>query len=766
MGNGRPSPLRSRVVAPAPTERGIPVPTLRCPRGSVAPRSDSQPAVRALSALALRLLALVAASGLLIFVTARAPGAARDLLVLGHAAAALVLVPIGVVQWWRHLAATGSRRAGSIVVALVTLILLGPAASALHYPEPIGFFERQRRAWSGAWAESAARESPTTGLDAVLHGLGDGDLGGAMGLIALSSLLGGAFLGASLGAGRPGRSGHRNLGVATTAFVVLATATAIAIPIARREQIVAYTTLHSVAGLGVCTLVALHALLPRWQGRGALGRAAVVAVSLLGTAALWWPSYKALHFTAMDPQRKAQVFALVTSPPDRAARAAAHQDPRPAVERALASSFTCGGTGCHEAIVADWEGSAHRYASSNTFYRAALRELVTARGPAEALACAACHDPSRAAAGTAGHLDLRAAASPTDDGVGCASCHAISHVWGSPPANGRFSFAVALRGPADSPLARASTRLDPRPHRERFLTRGVALDATPCQGCHRFEVGPDIGASEAHVLQEQRIGGGLLGGGETNCISCHLPTDSTGLYRHRMAGIAADLGSFVPAPGPAVARYARAVRDFTGARVATPIDTPTVAREDFGTLEGEFRGQGQSALHLRIEAAPVDAAALRLDVRTLNLGIGHAFPSGPFDLQRTWLEVHVTDGRGRTVAHLGDPVRDPDGDDAPLRLGAKELRADGSAVPRHRLFELHTVSEKQQVGRDVRHDVLTVPLDGEPTGPFHVRARWLFRRVNVEFEAWARAEIGTSGAVSIWDLASAETTVPSARPGP
>lgn len=712
---------------------------------------------------ALQTLLLAALTGLAVFATARLPGAPRDALVIGHACIAGAAVLGGLVALVRHLRATGGGMVPTLALWAFVGALCGPAASALHFPEPIGFWERQRRAVVGALAEAGDKEDPARWF-ARLEGTVGYDWGGLVGAASVGALLlvfGGL---AVVGAARLGQGGRRLHGYALAGMAGWAAATGVAIPLVDREAIIAQATLHSVSGLGVVVLLLLHAM-PTWSRAGRVlwfARSGTAGLFLLVASALWWSLYATLHHHALHADRKAEVFSLVATPQGPQGRHAAHADPRPRVRDMLDSSASCGGEGCHDAIVADWAGSPHRYAASNTFYRAAVGELLRERPAEDALFCASCHDPARAAAGTAGH-DYGDPSFGDSGGVGCAACHGISHVFGAPPSNGAFAMAVDLRAPAADPLARLATRLDPRRHRERFLTRGVALDASPCRSCHRLELGPDFGPSQSFVLQHQDTADGLLADAGANCVSCHLPTDRTGLYRHRMAGIAADLRAYVDpasdADRAAVLGHERAAADLTGARPWAPFGEEG-PRPSFGTLEGAFRGAAPTAIHLRVEDLAVQGAEVSVQFVTVNGTVGHALPSGPFDLQRMWLEVLAVDAHGLVLAHEGDPAADPDGDRALFRLGARELRSDGSPLPRHRLWELDRVEGKRQIGPGPVRDRWTFMPPPGTRGPIRLRARWLFRRVHGEFERWARSEVGTPGAVTLLDLASVEHVVP------
>ena len=158
----------------------------------------------------------------------------------------------------------------------------------------------------------------------------------------------------------------------------------------------------------------------------------------------------------------------------------------------------------------------------------------------------------------------------------------------------------------------------------------------------------------------------------------------------------------------------------------------------------------------------VEEGALQLGVATSNLGVGHSFPSGPFDLNQVWLELWVEDAAGNVLHHAGD-LDDSGGIlGAPLRLGARELDEAGNEIPRHRILEVRSVADKRVVGREGKlEDTVRVPLPESTSFPLEVRARWLFRRANPEFSRWALGRDGPEGLMPTWELARARRAVPS-----
>jgi hypothetical protein len=689
--------------------------------------------------------------------------------------AALVLGPLALA--W-HLVRTSSR---GWIVALV--IVLGgvasiPVVGALDFPHPAGFVERQ------AEVVQALFDDLSDGLslvDAIRDRVENRHLGGdrvglnfddLLGTIVLLGLLGASALLTFVGIATRARerSASRWSGSALTLLTAWALASGAVLHLQPREYVFGALTLHSVAGTGTVALLLLHVFIRRiadrrwWRG----SLMAVGALWMAGSAALWWWHYEAEHFAGFRPESVLDVFPSARTPgnaEERAWAAAEDSDWPTLPEEHLEGSLSCGESGCHPQITEEWAGSLHRFSADNALYRAAVGELVAAAGPATAAFCANCHDPVRSLAGTV-VADYADGAPPLgSEGVSCVVCHGMVEVDydedGSPPSNGRYTVAADRPYAGEGETRRRRIRLDPRRHRQAMLTNAITLTSIPCSVCHRVEVGPDVGASFEHVLQNpQLISDDLYGGVDLGCSTCHMPQDEASTYTHRLAGIDVDLPAYAIASSPADARrlaaYADAARDFTGLRPWAPIEGPDWPAEVPApfTLEGIHRSAASSVIDLQI--TPVwGPGGLEITARTLNMSIGHQFPTGPFDLQEIWLELYIADADGRVLHHVGQ--LDPDGEvlGRPLRLGGRELRADGSPVPRHRIWEVTEVADERILEGGLRRDRVVAGIPPDAPRPLDVRARWMFRRANPTFTRWAM----DGDVLPAWELATARVRV-------
>ena len=420
-------------------------------------------------------------------------------------------------------------------------------------------------------------------------------------------------------------------------------------------------------------------------------------------------------------------------------RGTSARTPMTTAERASGLSLRvgggCGEAGCHDAIVAEWAGSAHRFATDNELYRAAVANFVAERGATEAVFCAACHDPERVWRGEVAEA-YADGEPPPSDGVSCVACHgAVAAL--EARANGGFVYAELPE--ADATLG---GRLDPRLHADAMFSDGFLTDGRrSCGPCHRLELGPDVGAAWSGHLQNPFEPGREEH--ELLCNDCHMPLKphpaATGIgqrlarnsepyYTHSMPGMNLDLPAYAVGEGAEVG----AVEAFLAGRSSVEAYPP----------EAELQTELEQAM-VQFLGAPsilgieVERVGDELVVITRNLRAGHPFPIGPFDLHEVWQEVEVRVG-GEVVWQVGQLIGD-EVDPAAHRLGARELDGDGSPIQKHRIWTIAQVADKRLIpmGGAVE-DRYTLPPG---LGQIAVDVAWRFRRAPPAFQRWALGEV-------------------------
>lgn len=330
--------------------------------------------------------------------------------------------------------------------------------------------------------------------------------------------------------------------------------------------------------------------------------------------------------------------------------------------RNLSDSATC--ASCHVEIAAQWQASAHAFASfNNPIYRASVDRFREAHGADKSRFCAGCHDPALLVDGA---MDAPIAARDprAHAGVTCRTCHAIEHA----TFDGNGSYRLAALD-----LSAPDTRDPASVAAHKQAARPAAL-GTPqmCGSCHRAflseatghphylpgtdDIGPWL-HSEYAGSQVMRIDHGVRG--ET-CTSCHMKreaatrpdpaTDPDGtVVSHRFLGGHTWLAA-IRGDAEGVAR----AQDFLRAGVVS-VDV-AAARIDGG------------AEHLPADGAPLPAGRRTLlDVVVRNLGVGHNFPGGTRDAQDTRVELELVGPGGEVLARAAEGHR----------LGAAMLDAAG-----------------------------------------------------------------------------------------
>ncbi len=659
-----------------------------------------------------------------------------------------VIAPIALAA---HLVKTGSKAWLTGMCLALGGVLSIQVVAALDFPEPMGFVQQQRQALFESQRVSDFQDATIVGAGVLAFLL----VGSA--LLTLIGIL--------------SRARERATSRWSGAALVLLTAWALAggavLHWQPRAHVFGTLTLHSVAGTGTLALLVLHLAAQR-AARSNAPRVLVAgagAIWMIGAAAGWWVYYEYEHFRGFRPTKLHDALPVYrTSFNQEEFEAAA--DPHSDWPRVPADGFmgavTCGAVDCHEQNTREWAGSVHRFSASNQFYRSAVQELIDAKGVEAAVFCANCHDPERALRGTIAEDYKDGVPEGGSDGVSCEVCHGIVGVDGEPPgdppANARYAVALDAPYPGRGARQERNIRLDPRRHRQAFVTNNMTLRATPCQACHRVELGPHL------VVQNPTVMSRFFGAGGVACTTCHLPQDGAATYTHRMAGINVDLAHYATGLEPGdlelIQDAALHTRDFLGLRRYRPIeheDWPEPIRKAWSP-EGTKRSPGNGVIGLTLAAYPEEGGVLDLRARTLNISIGHQFPAGPFDLHQVWLEVYVADVEGTVIHHEGDLDADGRILGEPRKLGADELVASGEHVKKHRIFEVVEIVNRRLLWSDILKDKFMLEIPEDAVLPLEVRARWLFRRAPPEFAEWS---LGVDKSpLPAHELASAKISVP------
>lgn len=330
----------------------------------------------------------------------------------------------------------------------------------------------------------------------------------------------------------------------------------------------------------------------------------------------------------------------------------------PVSGHALADTVAC--ASCHTEIAAQWQASAHGFASfNNPIYRVSIGRFRAARGLETSRFCGGCHDPSLLVDGA---MDREIAAKDprAHAGVTCRTCHTIEHATFDGNGSYRLAAAELLAPDPERPESVAAHKVAARP--------AALATAQLCGSCHRAFLSEATG--QPHYLPGTDDNGPWLHSeyagsrvmrvdhamSEQTCSSCHMPqeratrpdpaADAEGMLRsHRFLGGHTWLAA-IRGDADTVAR----VQAFLRGVVSVDVAALTVAPDEAG-------GQGAG------EYAPADGAPVRagqrvvFDVVVRNESVGHNFPGGTRDAQDTQVELVLEGKSGALLARPSEPHR-------------------------------------------------------------------------------------------------------------
>ena len=442
---------------------------------------------------------------------------------------------------------------------------------------------------------------------------------------------------------------------------------------------------------------------------------------------------------------------------------------------------------CHPDAHAQWQYSAHRFASfNNPAYLFSVRNtrasaLARDGNVHAARFCAGCHDPVPLFSGRFDDPDFDDVHDPTAHaGITCVSCHANEAI-GSVRGNADFVIGVPERYPfsrADQPIAAWLSgfliKAKPALHKRSFL-KPLHKSAEFCGTCHKVHL--PVALNHYKWLRGQNhydafLLSGVSGHGvtsfyyppkaEENCNRCHMPlveSDDFAARRNDDSGALTVHGHHFPAANTALGHLLgfpesvnEAHREFLegslrvdifGIRAGASIDAPLTAplRPEVPAL------------------APGGEYVVEVVLRTLTLG--HTFTQGTADSNEVWLEVTAVSG-DRVVGISGG--RDPaDGAVDPYShfVNAYVLDRDGNRIDRRNAEDIFTPLYNHQLppgAASVAHYRLTVPKDLD--APLVVTARLHYRKFDTIYMRHFQGEAFTGNTLPITTIASDEVAFP------
>jgi len=359
---------------------------------------------------------------------------------------------------------------------------------------------------------------------------------------------------------------------------------------------------------------------------------------------------------------------------------------------------------CHQEIYQQWQGSVHHFASFNDpFYKATILHMQELNGVQGSKFCAGCHDHAVFFNGRFERPMKDQADTPeAQNGLGCVSCHSITHV-SSSIGNGDFEMefpSMHAIASSKNPLLKAAERftiyLNPEPHRRTFMKAFMRdQSAEFCSTCHKVHLDEPInhyrwirGFNDYDSWQASGVSG--LGARSfyyppktQTCGECHMqkvaahdPAARGGMvHNHRFAAANTALATVTKD-----AAQEKATEDFLKSGfitldlfAASPVEAKAkgdvaMKRTDQPvqasmTGVGEEAEQSSAAVLREVGriAAPIDGPGVafapgtdvRVDAVVRTRKIGHLFPGGTVDTADVWVEFSAHDAKGRVIASSG-----------------------------------------------------------------------------------------------------------------
>ena len=438
--------------------------------------------------------------------------------------------------------------------------------------------------------------------------------------------------------------------------------------------------------------------------------------------------------------------------------------------RSLGDSASCGTIGCHEQIYAEWQPSAHRYASLDAGFQKIQSVMASQNGPVTTRYCGGCHDPISLFSGTKNiGVDNLTSLSGYNEGISCAACHAIeatdvqgnaNYVMGQP---GRYVWGLR-DGPVADFLEKFLIRTYPEQH-VKTLSRRMFKTPEFCAACHKQFIDEEVNDVGWVQLQNQydnwrasRWHNADDPERTIECRECHMPlVDSTDPAAGDEADFnrTADDGKHRSHRFLGANQYIPLLHELEGAEEHVAMIEQWLRGEfEIPEIADRWRAGPAVPIELELPESARPGEEIQIRVHVANNKVGHDFPTGPLDIIQAWVEVNVTDAGGQTVFHTGTVDERNFVEPGSYMFKAEPVDRYGNLIDRHNLWEMVGVRFKRslfpgaaEVARfsfdcpgaapaprttateaEAAHDPITLAVPQTARGPFAVEAKLHYRK--------------------------------------
>ncbi|MGJ5818228.1 tetratricopeptide repeat protein [Paludibaculum fermentans] len=440
---------------------------------------------------------------------------------------------------------------------------------------------------------------------------------------------------------------------------------------------------------------------------------------------------------------------------------------------------------CHKDIYQQWQSSMHHFSSfNNKYYSKSIEYMQDISGTRGSKWCAGCHDHAVFFNGRFEKPIKDQIETPeAQNGLGCVSCHSITHV-DSTMGNGGFTIEypklhdlASSKNPLIHWVDRFLTKVEPEPHRRTFLKPFMKDSAEFCSTCHKVHLDEPVnnyrwmrGFNDYDNWQASGVSGQgarsfYYPDKSKTCSGCHMdlvPSKDPGnrdgmVHNHRFAAantavpfVNGDKTQLAAVQGFLQSGFI-SVDIFAAAPAGEAPQTQMQRRTDAGPQTmttfavGEEAEQASSAYMIREVselAAPLDktstkfqpGSTIRMDVVVRTKKIGHFFPGGTVDAFDIWVELEGHDATGKQVFLSGNLQNPKQGNLAPVEPGAhfyKSYMLDGDSNPinKRNAWQARSLLYVRLIppgAADVAHYRVKIPKDAK--GPITFTAKLNYRK--------------------------------------
>lgn len=372
--------------------------------------------------------------------------------------------------------------------------------------------------------------------------------------------------------------------------------------------------------------------------------------------------------------------------------------------RTLSGSESCGTTGCHEQITAEWRVSAHRWSAMDPAFQRIQEEMARQNSPESTRYCGGCHDPISLFSGAKNIFDKNLTnLAGYQEGVSCLACHSIRKT----DVKGNANYVIAqpqryLFELREGRAARAARdfliRAYPWQHSADLSKR---LFKTPeyCAACHKQFIDKEVNNVGWVQLQNQydnwrtsRWNHPGDAARTIECRECHMPLqpshdpaagdtldynrrDADGKHRsHRFLGANQVMPTLLKLPGGE--EQTRLVELWL--------------RGEYEIPEIQAKWAKGPAVAIELESPREVRAGEPVTVRAIITSnkVGHDFPTGPLDIIQAWVELSVKDSVGKLVYASGRRDERHFIEPGTFMFKAEPVDQYGNLIDRHNLWEM------------------------------------------------------------------------------